>query len=102
GEHLLAAGVDAHRAAAEERDLAVGVDRGEVAGAAVALAVDLEERRRRLLRVLVVADGLAPADGEATDLVRAGLDRAVVLVDDDGLGAQLELGGLGGGAGAGD
>ena len=42
GEDLLAAGVDAHRAAAEQGDRAVGLDRRVVAGDRVALAVDLE------------------------------------------------------------
>ena len=70
GEHLLAAGVDALRSAPEQRDAAVVVDGGEVAGARVALAVDLEERAGRLLGVLVVADGLAPTDGETADLGR--------------------------------
>jgi hypothetical protein len=35
--HLLAAGVDAHRTAAEQGDGAVGLHRGEVAGDGVAL-----------------------------------------------------------------
>ena len=75
GEHLLAAGVDAHRAAAEQGERAVGLDRGVVAGDRVALAVDDEERGRRLLRVLVVADRLWPRDRDPADLARARLRR---------------------------
>ena len=50
GEDLLAAGVDAHRPAAEQGDRAVGLDRGVVAGDRVALAVDHEERGRATSR----------------------------------------------------
>ena len=73
GKHLLAAGVDALRSAAEQGDPAVGVDRGEVAGARVALAVDLEERAGALLGVLVVADRLTSSDGKSPDLAGARL-----------------------------
>ncbi len=64
GEDLLAARVDADRAAAEQVDGAVGVDLGEVAGDGVAHAVDHLERPLRLLLVLVVAERVAPAEGE--------------------------------------
>ena len=40
GVHLLAAGVDAHRAAPEEGERAVGLDRGVVAGHGVPLALE--------------------------------------------------------------
>src|SRR3546814_12834618 len=64
GKALLAAGVDAHRAAAEHADAAVVLQHGVVAGAGVALAADHDEGAGRLLGVLVVADGLAAADGQ--------------------------------------
>src|SRR3546814_10727224 len=64
GKDLLAAGVDAHRAAAEHADAAVVLQHGVVAGAGVALAADHDEGAGRLLGVLVVADGLAAADGQ--------------------------------------
>ena len=67
GVDLLAAGVDARRAAAEQPDRAVGVDRRVVAGDRVAPAVDGAERRRRLLRVLVVAERDRAADAEHAD-----------------------------------
>src|SRR3546814_19045397 len=57
GKDLLAAGVDAHRAAAEHADAVVVLQRGVVAGAGVALAADHDEGAGRLLGVLVVADG---------------------------------------------
>ena len=47
GEHLLAAGVDARVAAAEQRDRAVLLEPGEVAGHDVAHAVDLDEASSR-------------------------------------------------------
>ena len=65
GVDLLAAGVDAVGAAAEQRDPVALLDPGEVAGHRVALAVDLEEGRRRLLGVLVVADRHASRRGRA-------------------------------------
>src|SRR4029079_3903260 len=56
GIHLLAAGVDALAAAAEQHDGAVGVDGGVVAGDRVALAVDGDEGLGGLGLVLVVPD----------------------------------------------
>ena len=50
GVHLLAAGVDAQRAAPEQVDGAVGVDGRHVAGQRPALAVDLDERPRAAAR----------------------------------------------------
>ena len=75
GEDLLAAGVDAHRAAAEQRDRAVGLDRGEVAGhRRSACRRTLDERLRRLLRVLVVAERHVARAGDLADDAGAGLD----------------------------
>src|SRR5262245_66618872 len=51
-EDLLAAAVDAHRAAAQDRDPAVGTDGREVSRHAPARAIDDHERRRRLLGVV--------------------------------------------------
>ena len=76
GVDLLAARVDALRAAAEQRHRAVELEAGEVAGHRVALAVDLDEGRGRLLRVLVVPERDVAAPGHAADL--AGLHRLVV------------------------
>ena len=56
GPHLLAAGVDAARPAAEERDRLVVVHDRPVAGHRVRRAVDLAEGHRRALGILVVAD----------------------------------------------
>src|SRR5262245_58357687 len=99
GEDLLAPGVDDHRAPAQQGEVAVRLDHGAVAGAGVALALELDERGRGLLGVLVVADGLEAADGHPPDLTRAGLDPPPVLGDDDGVLAQLERG-RGAGVGA--
>src|SRR5581483_6855282 len=54
GVDLLAAGVDALRAAAQQRHRAVVLEAGVVAGDRVALAVDLDEGCRGLLGILVV------------------------------------------------
>src|SRR6185295_19105514 len=82
-----AAGVDAHRAAAEQRDRAVGLDRREVAGHGVALAVGgRDPRGLRLLRILVVADRDVAAPGDFADHTRAGFDRLQVVVEDDRVG----------------
>ena len=86
GEDLLAAGVHAGVAAAEQRHRAVGLDPGEVAGHRVPLAVHLGEHRRGLDRVLVVAERHVPAPGEPADLARAG--RAAVVVEHDGVRAR--------------
>ena len=71
GEHLLAAGVDAHRAAAEQGERAVRLDHGVVAGHGVPLALELDEGGRRLRLVLVVAHRLKPADRHAAGLARS-------------------------------
>ena len=67
GVHLLAAGVDRDRAAAEQRDRAVVLDAGVVARHRPPHAVDHRERRRGLLRVLVVPERDAAAAGELAD-----------------------------------
>ena len=76
GEDLLAPGVDGHRVAAEQLDLAVGEDAGPVAGHRVVLAVDHREGARRLLGVAEVAEGHRPALGQPTHLLVAGLEHA--------------------------
>ena len=77
GEDLLAAGVDADRAPTEQRDAAVLLDAGEVAGHRVAPSVGGDhERRRRLGLVLVVPDGDVAAAGQLPDHAGAGLDHA--------------------------
>ena len=71
GVDLLAAGVDRHRTAAEQRDAAVGLDRGVVAGDRPALAFDVgDERGRGLLGVAVVAERDVAAAREPADLAR--------------------------------
>ena len=70
GEDLLAAGVDDDRAAPEQRDLTVGLDRREVARDRVPHAIDLDERLRAALRVVVVAERDVAGAGDATDLAR--------------------------------
>ncbi len=95
GEHLLAAGVDHDRSPAQEVDGAVGVDGGEVAGDRIADAVDHLERGRGLVGVLVVAERVAPADGEHAHLARPRGDVLVRLgVEHAYLGAQGEVGGV--------
>ena len=79
---LLAAGVDALRATAEQRHRAVVFETGEVARArSTGVPVDLDERGRRLHGILVVADRDVAAAGHPADL--AGLHRLVVVIDHD-------------------
>src|SRR5205823_6295026 len=92
GEHLLAARVDAHRAAPEHAYGAVGLHRGEVAGDRVAGAVDLAERTGRLLGILVVADRARTANREHADLARPRLHVTPALGDHTGAGAEPEAG----------
>ena len=92
GEHLLAAGVDAHRAAPEQRERAVGLDGGVVAGHRVALALEHDEGGGRLGLVLVVADRLPAAHGHPAGLAGAGLHLAAVVGDHLGVLADGELG----------
>src|SRR5437016_9767338 len=82
--HLLAPGVDAERSSPEETNGAVGVDRRHVAGKRPAHAVDLDERARRALRVLVVAERYPARGGEPAHATRARLDRPQVVVEHDG------------------
>ena len=92
GEHLLAAGVDALRPAPQELDGAVGLHRGHVAGEAVALAVDLHERGRRLLGVVEVAQRQPAGVGHPAHVARAGGDLAVVGVEHLGARGRGEAG----------
>src|SRR5207249_12232313 len=92
--HLLPARVDADRPAAQHPQRPVLLDDGVVARNRVALAVDGEEGAGGLLRVLVVPDWLATADRQLPLHARLGYS-AAVLVDQDGVVAQAELGGLG-------
>ena len=71
GVHLLAAGVDRHRAPPEHGDGAVVLDARVVAGHRPAHAVDDGERRRGLLRVLVVAERARGRGGRACRRRRA-------------------------------
>ena len=73
GIDLLAPAVDARRATAQEIDRAVLLDGGQVAGERPSPALGLDERPRRLLGVVVVADRDAPGLGQAPDLARSGL-----------------------------
>src|SRR5712671_3534118 len=84
GEDLLAAGVDRHRAAAEERDASVGLDHGVVARHRVAHAVVDDERLGRLLRVLVVLERDVTGPRDLADHLGARLDRLSIVVEDDG------------------
>ena len=82
GEHLLAAGVDRHRPAAEQGDGAVGLDGGEVARHDPPHAVGVvQERGRGLALVLVVAEGDVAPLGEPPDLARAGRHRAECVAE---------------------
>jgi hypothetical protein len=78
---LLAAGVDAHRAASEQVNRAVGIDRRHVAGQRPTLAVDLHKGSRAALGIVVVPDRHAPGRGEAPNLARTRRDRPELVVD---------------------
>src|SRR5262245_29254479 len=86
---LLPTEVDALRAPAEQRHRPVLFQAGEIAGYRIALAVDLDERRRGLDRVLVVAERHVAAPRHASDLT--GLDRTVVVVEDDRVGTHVHV-----------
>ena len=73
GVDLLAAAVDARRAAAQQVDRAVLLDGGQVAGERPALVLHLDERVGRLLGIVVVADGDAARLGEPAHRAGAGL-----------------------------
>src|SRR5690606_23023062 len=89
-EDLLAARVDALRAAPEDGDRAVRLRAGEVAHHDVAHAVEHEEGARALLEILPVADRHAAAKRELADAARAGLDHPSLVVDDDRVGVHAE------------
>ena len=90
GEHLLATGVDARRAAAEQRDRAVVLDPGIVAGDRVPAPGDRSEGGRGLLGILVVAERHDAAHRDATDLAGAGRNRPAFVVDHECILAELE------------
>src|SRR5699024_11192130 len=85
GVHLLAAGVDGHRAAAEHGDGAVGLDAGVVAGNGVALAVIGAEGLGGLGLVLVVAERDVAGARDLADDRRSGFDLVAVVVEHRGL-----------------
>src|SRR5690606_23157718 len=89
GVDLLAAAVDAHRAAAQHRDGAVFLDPRVVAGDRVPDAVVFLERRRGLHRVVVVTDRDMPLTGQQADLPGAGGHRVAVVVDHRGRRVDL-------------
>jgi len=83
-EHLLAAGIDAHRLAPEEEQATVtGVARA-VAADAVAHAVDDRERLPCLLGVAQVAERQVALGGDPADLVAAGPQEARAIVGQHG------------------
>jgi hypothetical protein len=67
GIDLLAARVDAHRAATEQCHRPVGFDDRGIAGHGIPPAGDLDERGRRLLGILVVAQRHVPAARHTPD-----------------------------------
>src|SRR5690606_5445891 len=89
-EHLLAARVDALRAAPEDRDRAVGLGPREVADHDVAHAAVLEEGASALLRVVPVADRHAPAQGDPADLPAARRQLPTLVVEHDRVGVHAE------------
>src|SRR5437763_8059721 len=82
--HLLAARVDADGAPPQDEHGAVGLDRRHVAREYPTFAVDLLEGPRRLLGVVVIAEGDVPPHGHASDDARAGDDGFEVVVEDGG------------------
>src|SRR3546814_5299045 len=83
---LLPSGVDAVGTASQEGEPFALLDPGVVAGDRVAHAVDLDERLRGLLRVLVVADRDITGLRRASDLadVDARVEDLAVVVDHHG------------------
>src|SRR5262249_35661243 len=81
GEDLLAARVDRHRPAAEERDRAVLLDGRVVARDRVPTPVDLAEGLGRLVCVLEVPERDVTADGEMPLLPPPGLHPPTPAVD---------------------
>src|SRR5207249_1684559 len=92
GKDLLPAGVDAHRPSAEQRQTAVGLDHGVVAGYGVPVAVDHHKCAVGLTGVLVVADWLVAAHGYPAYPTRPWHHLVVLLVDDAGVLGDAELG----------
>src|SRR5262249_50451298 len=90
GIDLLAAGVDADAAAAEEHERAVVFDHAPVAGDDVPDAPDRLEGAGGLLRVLVVAEGNRAAVRDEARLAAPGADLAAVLGEDLDPLAQLD------------
>ena len=85
---LLAARVDAHRSAAEQRDHPVVLDHGEVTGHHPPLAVVGGEGGRGLLRVLVVPERDVATARQFPDLARGALSS--VVGQHRGVGSGLE------------
>ncbi|MCL6630093.1 MAG: type I-C CRISPR-associated protein Cas7/Csd2 [Armatimonadetes bacterium] len=85
GKDFLATRVDRHRAAAQERDAAIGFDHGQVAGHGVAHTVVGHEGLGGLLRILVVFERDVAGSGDLADLAAAGRERHSVLVQNNGV-----------------
>jgi hypothetical protein len=88
-EDLLTSGVDALRAATEERHCAVELEAGQVTRHRVALAVDRDEGGGALLGVLVVLEGHVAAPRHAAHFAR--VHRPVVFVDHDRVRAAVDV-----------
>ena len=91
---LLAGGVDAGAAAAEQGQAAVGLDHTPVAGNRIAHPIDNPEGTRRLFFILVVTDRIGRRDGDHARQARTRRDRLVLFVKHLAAAAQHELGGL--------
>src|SRR5207253_8770694 len=90
GEDLLAPRVDARRLAAEEDEPAVGGETGAIAADAVADAIDRRKRLPRLLRVAEVAEREVAARRDPSDLIAPGLEEPAPIVGQHcGVVAQL-------------
>src|SRR5439155_10089892 len=90
GKDLLAARIDALRAATQQADSAVRVDRREISRDDEVLTVDDPERGRRLRIVLVVADWNDSRPGQHAALARARYDGAPGVGEDPGPRAEPE------------
>jgi hypothetical protein len=90
GIHLLARGVDAHRASTEEPDRAVRVDGRPIPRHRPDAATEGAERSGGLVGILVVADRDRSPDGHEAVLRRPGLDLATVLGEDLRVLSELE------------
>ena len=80
GEHLLAAGVDAHRIATQELDRAVRGKSGAVAGHGVAFAVDDREGSRGLVGIAEVAERHPAGLGQPPDLAGTRFERSAQVL----------------------